>query len=163
MADAGRMNLTRTSRFAGVIMGLGAVVWSLSTIALLAFGPARLANPTMGFAGLAAGLLWLHFVALSFRKAESKQFGVIRVVQLAALLLPILFVPVAGTWLLVSPSTRSVAFAASWAVVWLVDLVILLFVRCPSCGAAFARGRGRPIPLSRKCGSCGAGPSPAPA
>ena len=111
-----------------------------------------------GFALLCAGVVWLFAGAPRFLKPEAQPFAYIVLANLGLLLIPVLFLPVCGLWLIATPSALTVWFSVAWASLWFACLALAFLIPCPECGQRLRGIRISQRLRSPRCLNCGASP-----
>ena len=87
-----------------------------------------------------------------------RPFGAALIARFGLFLLPPLSLPVAGLWLIATPSALSAWFAVAWFCVWVACLGLCAFLPCPECSEPFGRKGLRLQTASSACPHCGANP-----
>ena len=129
-------------------------------VAMMLPGPA---NSAAGAALVVAGALWLVAGLPRLARPAVRAFVPAQVTMVGVLVVPPLSVPIAGLWLVSSPSALSVWFGVAWAGLWFFFLSMLFVVKCPTCSAPFHRKGSLPrLRPPGACANCGDRPkSPA--
>jgi hypothetical protein len=107
---------------------------------------------------LVLGVAWLLLGVPRLLSVSGRAFTVNVVARFGLLVLPPLSVPVAGLWMVATPSALSAWFAVAWFTVWAVCVGFSAFFPCPSCGEPFGRSGSRFQTTSSACPHCGANP-----
>lgn len=122
-------------------------------IAMLLPGPS---SSLGGAAILVAGLVGLVIALPRYLSPSGRAFSSILASRFGLVALPALCLPIAWLWFATNPEALSWWFAAAWAAVWLVCLLLTSTLPCPECGRPFGR-RGLRLQLgSSVCAHCGA-------
>jgi hypothetical protein len=106
-----------------------------------------------GAALLLSGFAWFAFGMPRVARPVPARFVPIMLSSLGVLLLPVLFLPVCGLWLVATPSKLSVGFTVAWAT---CCLVVFMLMPCPICGKQFNHSGGN-IRVRPRCANCGGG------
>jgi len=157
-AAADTMSNRRPIRLVSLLFAYAAILWGATSGLLLLLDVTVRTSALVGLFGLPAGLVWIFSGFPRFVVSERRPYASRMAVQLAAILLPLLSVPVVGTWLVSSPSVVPVALAVSWVLVWIACVVTAYLFRCPRCSGPYLRDGYCLKVFQMKCSTCGVGP-----
>ena len=134
------------------------IAGSCSVLLILASADVRLEMALFGTLGIPAGIGWIVVGFPRILTSDRRPYASLMAVQVAGILLPLLFVPTVGIWIYSSPSMISILFGFSWILVWMASVILMYLFRCPRCSGPYLRYGFWLKAFQMKCSTCGIGP-----